>query len=479
MRLAFVDGVMRKEALLPLGLAVAGLVAVALASEAHVALGFLVLLTLIWSFHRTARIAFLILLLPFAHAGLGLEPLRGFGIYDIYAGFFIIIFVLRWLSGSLFTSRRIPTFGYTGIMLICFVPSLMNSVDLTVSTLAFIQFLATALTAAGICYYLIQESNQKIIYFLLALFTIESAATGAYGIYESYTSRSFIHGITGRVFFGPFQDVNYYASYLLMGLPLALGSALLSRRFLWKVGWFFAGIVLITSIISTVSRAALLTLAIVILVFGVDLTLSSKGSRRLLGVSVVVFFLAVISVLIFTDLGGRVIDLFTLSKRLETVAIGKDPSLNQRKKIYKVAFRVAEAHPFVGVGFGAFEETFPVYRGAALLPHEPKSAHNTPLRLFAETGIVGFVPSLFFALAVTRYLLRAYRKISDERHRIVMGSVMLSLFSFFLMSLTFDGMFEPHFWVLLGIAVALASTHLAQGSRPASMSMADQNHEAR
>jgi len=264
-----------------------------------------------------------------------------------------------------------------------------------------------------------------------------------------------------------------------MGLPLALGSALLSKRFLWKMAWFFAGIVLITSIISTVSRAALLTLAIVILVFGVYLTLSSRGSKRLLGVGVVVLFLGVVSVLIFTDLGSRVIDLFTLSKRLETVAIGKDPSLNQRKKIYNVAFRVAGAHPFAGVGFGAFEETFPTYRGAALLPHEPKSAHNTVLRLFAETGIVGFIPSVVFALVVVRYLSKAYKKIPDERHRIMMGTVMLSLLSFFLMSLTIDGMFEPHFWVILGIAVALASKYMEQDSKTAPISASYENHKPR
>jgi len=478
-RLVIADGLLRKESLLPIGLAIVGIGALALTSETHLALGLLAFLVLISSFIRLARIAFLILLLPFAHAGLGLDPLRGFGIYDIYAGLFILIFVLQFVSGGVFASRGIPVFGYTGIMLICFVPSLMNSIDLTVSALALVQFIAVALTAAGVCYYLMQESNQKAIYFLLALFTVEAAATGAYGIYESYTSRSFIHGIAGRVFFGPFQDVNYYASYLLMGLPLALGSALLSKRFLWKMAWFFAGIVLITSIISTVSRAALLTLAIVILVFGVYLTLSSRGSKRLLGVGVVVLFLGVVSVLIFTDLGSRVIDLFTLSKRLETVAIGKDPSLNQRKKIYNVAFRVAGAHPFAGVGFGAFEETFPTYRGAALLPHEPKSAHNTVLRLFAETGIVGFIPSVVFALVVVRYLSKAYKKIPDERHRIMMGTVMLSLLSFFLMSLTIDGMFEPHFWVILGIAVALASKYMEQDSKTAPISASYENHKPR
>lgn len=479
MRLSFADATLRKEALLPLGLAITGLVALTLTSETHLALGFLALLVLISSFLRVARLAFLILLLPFAHAGLGLEPLRGFGIYDIYAGLFLIIFVLQFVSRDLFISHRIPLFGYTGIMLICFVPSLMNSIDLTVSAIAFVQFLVTALTAAGVCYYLIQESNQKIIYFLLALFVVEAAATGAYGIYESYTSRSFMRGVTGRVFFGPFQDVNYYASYLLMALPFALGSILLSRRFLWKVVWCFAAILLITSIISTVSRAGLLAMAIVIFTYGLYLTLGSKGSRRLLGLSVLVFFFGVVSVLTLTDLGSKVVDLFTLSRRLETVVIGKDPSLNQREKIYRVSIRVAEAHPVVGVGFGAFEETFPTYRGATLLPDAPRSAHNTALRLFAETGFVGFIPSLFFVLAVTRYLFKAYRKIADERHRIMMGSVMLSLFSFFLMSLTFDGMFEPHFWVMLGIAVALASMYMEQDSKPSRMGIAVQNHESR
>jgi O-antigen ligase len=461
--------------LVVIGLGIVALVGIGLTSELHVVIGLLVLIGLMLSVFPSARMSILILLLPFAHAGLGLEPLRGFGAYDIYDGLFLIIFVLRFVSRDLFTSYRIPVLGYLGIMFICFVPSLVNSIDFTVSTLALIQFLACALTAAGVCYYLLQESNQKIVYFLLALFVFEAAVTGAYGIYDSYTSRSFMQGVTGRVFFGPFQDVNYYASYLVMAVPLALGAALLSKRFIWKILWFVAAILLIASIISTVSRAGLLTLTIVILAYGLYLSLGSKGSRRLLGLSVLVFFLGVVSVLIFTDFGSRVVDLFTLSKRLETVVTGKDPSLNQRQKIFEVSVRIAEAQPLVGVGFGAFEKTFDNYRGATLSPDSPKAAHNTALRLFAETGIVGFIPSLFFALAVTRYVLKAYRKRPDERHRIMMGSIMLSLFSFLLMSLTLDAMFEPHFWVILGIAIALASTYTEQDSKPSPISMAVQN----
>jgi len=156
-RLVIADGLLRKESLLPIGLAIVGIGALALTSETHLALGLLAFLVLISSFIRLARIAFLILLLPFAHAGLGLDPLRGFGIYDIYAGLFILIFVLQFVSRGVFASRGIPVFGYTGIMLICFVPSLMNSIDLTVSALALVQFIAVALTAAGVCYYLMQE----------------------------------------------------------------------------------------------------------------------------------------------------------------------------------------------------------------------------------------------------------------------------------------------------------------------------------
>jgi O-antigen ligase len=468
-----------KGSLVVIGLGIVALVGISLTSELHAAIGLLVLISLMLSAFPNARMGILILLLPFAHAGLGLEPLRGFGSYDIYAGLFLIIFVLRFISRDLFTSRRIPVLGYTGIMFICFVPSLLNSIDLTVSAIAFIQFLVSALTAAGVCYYLIQESNQKIIYLLLALFVVEAAATGAYGIYESYTSRSFMRGVTGRVFFGPFQDVNYYASYLLMAVPFALGSILLSKRFLWKVVWFFVAILLITSIISTVSRAGILTLALVILSYGLYLTLVTRGPRRLLGLSVLLFFFSVVSVLLFSEAGSKLVDLFTLSRRLETVVAGRDPSLDQRQKIFEVGTRIAIAHPFVGIGFGAFEKTFDTYRGASLSPDSPKAAHNTALRLFAETGFVGFIPSLFFALVVRRFLFKAYRKIPDERHRIMMGSVILSLFSFFLMSLTLDAMFEPHFWVMLGIAVASASKYIEQDSKPSPIGMAVQNHDFR
>ena len=461
MTLSVVDSLLlRREGLIPIGLAIASLIALALSSETHLAIGLLLLLALIVSVIPVARVGILILLLPFAHAGLGLEALPGFGLYDAYAAFFLLLFVIRFAVREVFQFDRIPVLGLTGIMFLAFIPSILNSVDLRESFKALLQFLVSALTAAGVYYYLAREQSEKIFLSLLTLFFIEAALIAGYGIVESTTSSSLLGVVTGRVYFGPFQDVNYYASYLLMAFALAGGFIVIAKGVLLRLASAAAFVILLASVVSTVSRSGIATLILVSLFFTIYLGLSLRGARKLLGVSFLLLFIGIISVLIFSGVGSKVVDMFTLSRRLETVVAGKDPSMEQRSKILEVGTRVVAAHPIIGVGFGAFEKAFDDYKGAEISTGSSRAAHNTALRILGETGLVGFIPSIVFVFVFLRYLIRAYRKIPDRRRRILMASVVISICAFLLMSLALDMMFEPHFWVMVGLSLALASRYV-------------------
>jgi hypothetical protein len=451
---------LRKEAVIPIGLAISSFIALALTSEVYIAVGLLILAALVVSASPIARIGLLILLLPFAHAGIGIESLPGFGIYDAYNAFFLLLFILKIAVHDAFRFNRIPVLGLTGVMLVAYVPSLLNSVDVGLSLQWMVQFSVGALTAAGVCYYLMRESDEKIIFRLLVLFVIEAAVISGFGIYDTYTSRSFIKVVTGRVYFGPFQDVNYYASYLLMALALAGGFMVMGRGLILTATSTLAFVVLLASVISTVSRSGLATLAVMSLVFMIYLSLTFKGAKRLFGVSFLVFSGIVVLILVFTDVGGRLVDLFTLSRRLETLVAGKDPSVDQRLKIFEVGTRVVRSQPIIGIGFGTFEKSYDNFKGAEISTGSSRGAHNTGLRILAETGIVGFLPSVAFVVAILAYLVRAYRKVPHRRERILVASVFFSITSFLLMSLSLDMIFEPHYWVILGVGLALASRYV-------------------
>jgi len=85
-----------------------------------------------------------------------------------------------------------------------------------------------------------------------------------------------------------------------------------------------------------------------------------------------------------------------------------DPqSLLDRILLWKATLRMVADHPWTGVGFGAFVREHPNYR----LPGDPNTAppfaHNLPLSLAAETGLVGLVAFLAFLVTVLRVGLQA------------------------------------------------------------------------
>ena len=74
-------------------------------------------------------------------------------------------------------------------------------------------------------------------------------------------------------------------------------------------------------------------------------------------------------------------------------SVGQDPGrlgavgLNNRGRLWREAWRISEADPFVGSGAGTFEIARKRYRSDALDAAEP---HDVPLQFLADTGVVGF-----------------------------------------------------------------------------------------
>jgi len=448
---------------LGLGVAALGLAALFLVKEFHIALGFLALAVLFASVKTQVRLMLLVALLPLAHAGIGIQSFGGFGLYDIYAGLFLLFFLWRIVVRDLMMIGRFPVLHLTIPMLLFFLPSLLSTSAMSESLKALLQFVASALTAAGV-YYLLREENDDALYKrLLTLLVLVATAVSMYGIYEASTT-SLVRILTGRVYFSLFEDVNYYASYLLMALALSGGLALASKTLAARLTFAGSTAILTVTVVATVSRSALAVLAVLVVAFAAFMFLSQQGAKRFVGFAILLGFVGALGVVLTTDMGSKLVDLFTLSRRVESVVGGKDASIGQRLTILGVTQRMIQENPVIGVGFGAFEKTFDTYQEGDLSTGLGRSAHNTALRIIAETGVVGFVPSLIFIGALLFYLTRALLRVQVGSDQVLMFALLSSLCSFLLMSLTLDQLFEPHFWVGCGIAVAFAQRNVEQGS---------------
>jgi O-antigen ligase len=128
---------------------------------------------------------------------------------------------------------------------------------------------------------------------------------------------------------------------------------------------------------------------------------------------------------------------------------------------------VAWQTPLVGVGFGNFETAFDRFRESQLSTRNGEACHNTYLKLFAETGLVGFFFALLFYGMLMRTLWKSFRAQSDPRRRLLLFGLFTALLSYFLMSATLDQIYEAHFWTMSGLALACVHVLAAQNRRAA------------
>lgn len=401
------------------------------------------------------RIVSLIALMPLVYSGIGIE-LQGFGLFDLYAALFILLFVLRKCREGL-RFDRVPALGWTAVMFAAFIPSLLNTAHLQTSLIGFLRFLYPVMLAWALYDSLMQESDGKFIKQLLRLFVVETVIIALYGIYDAYAHRSLLSAFIGRVQFGLFPEVNYYASYLTLAVPLAY-SLLLAEKGRGRKIFFAAALTcLFFSIVLTVSRSAMVVLLFIFLAYSVFMFSHLSGFHKWLSIGLLIFLLSGVGVMVFTETGRKTVDVIALVHRMKSALSGRDRSFAQRLTILEIAASMAAAHPIVGVGFGAFEKTFDDYRGGHLSTQSARSAHNTPLRMLAETGIIGLLAGTIFVISLLRQLYHGFRATVSLYWKTLFFGLSVAVLAYLLLSLALDQLTDPPFWVIITFALATAT----------------------
>jgi O-antigen ligase len=426
-------------------------------------IGFFLVVLLIASLENRVRLYILIALLPFAHAGFGIEGFGGFGVYDIFSIWCILLYLYHFTFIDHFPVKLPGSLWFVVGMFLVFIPSVINSISMFATFKSFIHLAVCFFVTAAVYDGIIRRQESNFAVGLLVLLVIEAAGVSLYGIVQAYSSSSLANVISGRAYFSFFGEVNYYAGYLLMALSLALGFSIIPMGRFKKTGVFLVSIILASAVISTVSRSAFVVLGIIVLIYAVYF-LFQGGSHKFVSIGVLSGVVGLVFLLVFTDVGKNVVDLFTLSRRIETFVSGHDPSIEQRSTIFDIGLRMAKAHPLIGIGFGTFEDTFNGYQGGNLGTGSARSAHNTALRILVETGILGLVVSLGFIVSLFRFLLRVFRHNAVNDQKKIIFSVVVALGSFLCMSLTLDQLFEPHFWLICGIGLAYTNLVTEKGN---------------
>lgn len=233
---------------------------------------------------------------------------------------------------------------------------------------------------------------------------------------------------------GTFLQPNEFAGYLLFVIPLGLAQIAAPRwlRIIGLAGAFLgtAGLVL------SVSRAAMLSL-----ICGLWILVRRFGKPAL-----VAYFLIAALVLI------------AMATTFRDVA--HDPSENaSRIAVWSGSIRLAQRVALTGVGRYGFHAVYPAFKRPEVAVNEVH-AHNVPLQILIEDGILGFAALIWVALAAIKQGFRVGVSIpASDRERTLLFAALVAGFAASALQNLVDVVTTfllVAFWPMMGLLLALS-----------------------
>lgn len=256
---------------------------------------------------------------------------------------------------------------------------------------------------------------------------------------------------------GTFGNANETATALAVGIALAGALALALRDKPWlRLGAALGVPLCLFALFLTVSRGGLVALVAVLVA-----TVLMAGRRRkaaLVAVAVAVL--------------GTVFYFAVIAPPADRDRIVASDGGTGREDIWKVGWRMVEAHPVEGIGAGNFATSSVHYllepgviMRADFIVDDPKVAHNTYLQVLAELGIVGLALFLCILAYSVASVLRAVRTFSEagDREMEVLSRALFVALAGFLTAIFFGSReFSNQLWLLLALGPALLGVARAE-----------------
>ncbi len=332
---------------------------------------------------------------------------------------------------------------------------------------------------AYFCFYFltvqILTSHKKLDLTVNALLTF-APILSTFAIIQYYTSKDTIYWIrevpVNSIIFGPYVNHNHFAGLIEMILPIAVAMFLcLKPRVSYVMTWRekildlfdlqgfnsyilvgFSAILLAVAIVLSLSRGAIISVGLALLIFTILLVISGRYRQKgwVFGVFILLFILSV------QWFGWN-----TVFERFDRLENDRAEIYETRFDIWKDSSLIAKDLFITGAGFGSFKTIYPRYRtfgGEKSVLH----AHNDYLELLIEGGIISvlFVCWFLFQLFSESYRVYSHR---HERYSIYLFlgsltgiiSILLHSFTDFNLHIGANGLF---FFFLCGLLVSAANT---------------------
>jgi len=329
--------------------------------------------------------------------------------------------------------------------------SLLYAVDTSIAVNQTFSYLQLALAALMFSSVVNTPERARSVYWSFVVWTTLNTLV-AMGMYYLGLTRKAVGLVGNTNGLASLIDVAIICAYLLhqMVRP-GLGRILLSA----VLPVLFLGLAL------TFSRAGLIILAVTVLLVWYNVA-RQRGFLLLIGSISMICVLAYVLPNAFW-------------KRAESIVPAiqrQQDTFGTRVRLWRVALRMIEDRPVVGVGPGNFVAAYPRYARGGDQRLQNLPPHNTYVGVSAETGLVG---GTLFVLIIAFSLMRAHRAVSAGRATArsdleTLGvAAEVSLLVFLIGGLSGDSEGLKCVWMFFGLAVAAGqmAERLVAQERPA------------
>lgn len=283
--------------------------------------------------------------------------------------------------------------GGVGLIGVCLLFWMLLGLSLlwTVSLLPSVIALATfsLMPMAFLSLVLLQPSADRLIWIGVAM-GLTGGAMGLWVLLQYFIFTDYL--FLGAIRY-PFADPNNYAGLLnvtlFVALPLLVSSTVSKP---WRGLLIFSVVLMVMSITVIGGRGAMGAMVVALLAF----LFMARGHTR---PCLMIFVLIAVSMALgFT--AGQIFEDTRLTSlaRLSMLQNIEHVSITSRIDLLRSTVAMIMQHPWLGTGYGTYFLFYPEYR----LPSEQGSAglmaHNDPLQLWAEVGVLA--PVLFYAFLV-------------------------------------------------------------------------------
>ena len=263
-----------------------------------------------------------------------------------------------------------------------------------------------------------------------------------------------------------YENPNDLAALAMLYASIAVAVSFLYRSTILRSGALLAALAFVVLVFLTQSRGALVGLAL----SGLISFISSKRRLKLLAGAGAIAIAA--GIFAPASMWHRLSGLANISTEDGMTSVDNEASAEQRYQIAQVAYAIAIENPIIGVGVGVYREAHAVYAAqrTSTLPIAggKRDAHNTWLRLAAETGVPGLLLFVCMLGSVTLSIRKSLKSASTPApYRDALRALGLGLLAFFLASMFGSFAYLNLLYIYIAFVAFLTGSVHANNESPA------------